>query len=637
MEKKHKLREGDIVRYTEDGEVLYLCVDCVADGTISGWSCSDLYYGEWIDIPEREAVYCPTVTVDEGLLKQYVQYEITGKKLCGKVETIEQLSREEPYSISPEELLEVLKKAGKVGAKRFRSEWLEPAMLLTGGLISVGIEEPVEKTDGYRFIPSEENLLYDIWDEILEQAEENLLNSKCIAGFAAALENLIAMREMPVSQRKFGPEYILNYVNRMRKNEIQVNATEAELALYRQYTEMLCNMKHRAGMEAKAYSCYGGDRAYQCDWITSRNLLLELMQELSDPFYANTLGYIYYYGRCNDGVPEYDKAIYYFSIGAAGGVFESRYKLADMFRNGYGVTKNTEIASKIVNEVYNENLKRFIQGEMDNKLADAALRLGNYWMDDDQKDADQAFIYYLQAAFAIRIRRMNSNYYGDEKVEHGIRNALQKCLPETSYEKPVYTLRAFLLEWLLKDSLEQYSGLEMILDDKGSGRYSARIRVIPKDCETFGKRIFITFPEAHFCGFMDEIRLQLEMPDDDAYILNEDRDRRIKKQFFEFDAIDGNRLLRYGRTVAVLNGIWTLKLKKPQQEKVLRMASVCYPGRSKQFDCLCDITDVKPGDTLNINGQDGKEDVTVIDVFELKESELPLPKNAFNKLSRTEA
>ena len=57
------------------------------------------------------------------------------------------------------------------------------------------------------------------------------------------------------------------------------------------------------------------------------------------------IGYIYYYGRCWDGQPQYDEAFRYFSVGAAGGIYESRYKLADMFAKGYGVVQNKNIIS----------------------------------------------------------------------------------------------------------------------------------------------------------------------------------------------------------------------------------------------------------------------------------------------------
>ncbi len=78
--------------------------------------------------------------------------------------------------------------------------------------------------------------------------------------------------------------------------------------------------------------------------------------------YANTLGYIYYYGRCNGGVPEYDKAFYYFGIAAANGLYEGMYKLADMFRHGYGCRESRHTARNLYGMVYEDSLKHFLQG-----------------------------------------------------------------------------------------------------------------------------------------------------------------------------------------------------------------------------------------------------------------------------------
>ena len=92
----------------------------------------------------------------------------------------------------------------------------------------------------------------------------------------------------------------------------------------------------------RGYCYYCGTSVYPNDWIKARDAFIEYYQLSGDPYAANTLGYIYYYGRCNGGVPEYDLAFRYFSIGHAYGCYESTYKLADMFVHGYSVVKNED-------------------------------------------------------------------------------------------------------------------------------------------------------------------------------------------------------------------------------------------------------------------------------------------------------
>lgn len=111
-------------------------------------------------------------------------------------------------------------------------------------------------------------------------------------------------------------------------------------------------------LEAFGYACYGGDNpVFECDWVKARDCFLKLCSldtadDLDKCYFANTLGYIFYYGRCNDGVPENEKALKYFTVGANGGIYESMYKLADMYINGYGTDKNKRAAEYLISSVY---------------------------------------------------------------------------------------------------------------------------------------------------------------------------------------------------------------------------------------------------------------------------------------------
>ena len=79
---------------------------------------------------------------------------------------------------------------------------------------------------------------------------------------------------------------------------------EETLAKARRYTEELCREDNVFALRLKGYACYGGNRLYECDWTAARDCMLRLRELADDAEYANTLGYIYYYGRCNGGEPE---------------------------------------------------------------------------------------------------------------------------------------------------------------------------------------------------------------------------------------------------------------------------------------------------------------------------------------------
>ena len=186
-------------------------------------------------------------------------------------------------------------------------------------------------------------------------------------------------------------------------------------------------------MRIRAYCQYGGNKLYECDWTACRDTLLKLVENESVDgsdrcMYANTLGYIYYYDRCNNGEPEYDKACKYFSMGMHGLIYESAYKLADMYLWGKGVAKNEHAAFQLISWVYDHTYERFLLGE-DTKFADAALRMGNAFR--YGKGVSQSWFnalhYYTIADFAIRRRVNGEKQFGDSKVF----GAIQKALAET--------------------------------------------------------------------------------------------------------------------------------------------------------------------------------------------------------------
>lgn len=69
-----------------------------------------------------------------------------------------------------------------------------------------------------------------------------------------------------------------------------------------------------------------------------------------DPAYE-CLGYIWYYGRT--GEKDYKKAFEYFSKVAEKGNIVAKYKIADMYKNGYYVEKNQEKYEEIIQSLYN--------------------------------------------------------------------------------------------------------------------------------------------------------------------------------------------------------------------------------------------------------------------------------------------
>jgi len=257
------------------------------------------------------------------------------------------------------------------------------------------------------------------------------------------INNFFEDMELPVEERRFSVRMREKFIMQLDNDVLLMDSDEDTRRIWKRFTDELAELGNFNAMRIKAYACYGGNSVYGCDWVESARLLEILWRDFSFGQAANTLGYIYYYGRIDpDGKPDYEKAFFYFSVGSTYGIVESKYKLADMFVNGYYVARNEKMARDIVGELYAETKYRFENGEADNSFADVAYRMGRLFRDISRFELDPAArkgalevskIYLLQAKFAIDLRIATNCSYGDNKVKDNI----ERLLAEVSQDQPV--------------------------------------------------------------------------------------------------------------------------------------------------------------------------------------------------------
>lgn len=214
-------------------------------------------------------------------------------------------------------------------------------------------------------------------------------------------------------------------------------------AAFKTFTDELAEKGDFDALRIKGYACYGGSSVYECNWQTAADCMERLWKEGSFGYAANTLGYIYYYGRLSDGVPDYEKAFYYYSVASTFGVTESKYKLADMFLKGQFVKKNTMLAASMIEKLYGEYRYRFEQGEFDGEFADVALRMGNIQLEElNPISADlmkfRAYRFYLQAEFALTLRMQENSFFGDETVKKKLRTKMAELSPDIPHARKTY-------------------------------------------------------------------------------------------------------------------------------------------------------------------------------------------------------
>ncbi len=253
------------------------------------------------------------------------------------------------------------------------------------------------------------------------------------------------------------------------------------------------------------YSYYGGDDEHPCDWEKSRDIFLELMEETENNRgqYANTLGYIYYYGRANNGEPQYDEALKYFSIGETYGYFESTYKLSDMYMKGQGVPRDEKAAFALVSRYYNENLRKFLSGE-DSCMADIALRMGVMLWDGIgcKEDKNEAFWMLTLAEYAINRRMKNCDHYGDENVKASIDKALAKCRQELA-AKPAKKVSYDYLPFV-ETALDDGYLLDVKIEEQKNG-LKFLVSPVPKVREENNPKLLVNIPEQNYCKEVEYI------------------------------------------------------------------------------------------------------------------------------------
>ncbi len=292
----------------------------------------------------------------------------------------------------------------------------------------------------------------------------------------------------------------LKFVNRaIRRNPEMEGLSPEEKERLVRTIDTLCAHGVWYGFRWKGFYCYGGSNLYACDWNMTRRCYERCLALKADNRVANSLGYIYYYGRCSQGVPDYEKAYFYFSMAAMDGNHESLYKVGDMFVKGLGVPKNEKFADHLYERVYEETLRSVMCGNNRNNYADAALRMaGSY----ERRAFPRETIYrkYLEADLGLKIRA-KLGFYGDKTVQKTVDAGLEKYKPEKELSVCNVDTPSFVSE-LTEENLIA-NRMHVTLTRRGD---ELAIRFEEHDLVTreMSDNAFflLTIPELSYCGFV---------------------------------------------------------------------------------------------------------------------------------------
>lgn len=121
------------------------------------------------------------------------------------------------------------------------------------------------------------------------------------------------------------------------------------------------------------------------------------------------LGYVWYYGRT--GTKDYEKAFKYFTAAAERGNLVARYKIADMYKNGYYVDKDYDKYKEIVRSLYPEVKDARILGE---PLPEVFTRLAA--IEVEEGNTMRAIELYSEAKWFLAQRIRYNPFFGNLNI-----------------------------------------------------------------------------------------------------------------------------------------------------------------------------------------------------------------------------
>lgn len=465
-------------------------------------------------------------TISQDKMRRFVRLEEPLTKLIGK-KMPEQIVAEDGYNFTLDDLSALLEnlKASDLTVDQFENSWAKPLRKLFKDTTDYTIYT-AERPDRPVLPDTDEKVIAMILDRLdnawIECDDENKKIAEQVD--LAFLQDLMAKYQenkgKPETQREYPEAVKLQYVKHYADPANMQKLDAAGRTLYAKFTNELADRDVKEALQAQAGGFYGGNAVFPCDWHMAEKALLRLYElDPSNSRVADLLGYIYYYGRTNGGVPDYSRAFYYFTIAASNGDMEALYKMADCFHKGNGVEVNDQTAFKLNDIAYETTFGQFTKGDTDCPFADAARRKGNCYLRGIgvKKDTLEAYRHYLMADLAIRMRVENGAHFGDDSVQAKIVNALAKT-KETLIASGEFSAKDFAKRRIkssyplgIHEALKDGYACEIKVTRKDSGKVlNLVLHRVRKHNDRTPAKMLLAVPQFADCYLSDEIEWRLK-------------------------------------------------------------------------------------------------------------------------------
>lgn len=377
------------------------------------------------------------------------------------------------------------------------------------------------------------------------------------------------------------------------------------------------------------YDYYEGTHGFEHNYVKSEEALYKAYTMREDPLVANTLGYIYYYGRASDGIPEKEKAFQYFAIAHfAGGFYEATYKLADCYLNGYGTPKSERAAFRLVDSIIEENYHHYMNGNVQCKYADVCLRMARYYEKGigTEPNPNYAHAFYHFARTAIKERLLDvSEYPGDRHVAISIFESLM-AFEKQEGKQPIERI-IDCNGYVISDKPRDFSG------DHFRFEFSRDIQTSFLQLQissTAGDRYMdATFPGIEFVERADVMTFILKVEADDELIekLNNNKIGFLHLDEFCLSVIYEDENVPSDTLNLEENGLIYVPIYMERLERCYTVVGVTFHKDDDHIYYYLYKGKDSPAinDTLTVDSKGKEVEVFVKETYLLYEDELPLP------------
>lgn len=239
-------------------------------------------------------------------------YELLMKGFTNEVLTDEDVTllvkTENKFHLSPLNLIDVFERLNKDEARDRINDILYYQALFSP---SLGIEKAKESWKEDFFLEDPDHLVHFMINMYSENRFPDLKTPREAIDF---IDDILCQKGKFISERKYKDKiliillcYIYYLLPGSMKDKVEIQN------FYKTGIEQLASKNIPQAMVELGYNYYEGNNHCEIDFYKSEYWLKKAFEITNDPNLSRTLGYIYYYGRTNNGVAEGDKAFKYFS------------------------------------------------------------------------------------------------------------------------------------------------------------------------------------------------------------------------------------------------------------------------------------------------------------------------------------